>query len=248
VFVEDSSRNGTFINSNLFKVANGDRVEIKSGDEIYLVKPGRDKSAAKADAPGAPTAFMFVNERDRKRHQMGAFLAAATAAAAEESGGTTAHKHHIEVDYNIFEELGKGACGTVYRCQHIATGAVYAVKAIDTSKFAMTPGLSVNELREEAEMMQRLDHPGIVKIKATYETDHWFFIVMEHIRGGDLFDRILERERYSEENARSVMKQILDAVSYLHAADICHRDLKPENILLVNTAATSQFSIFISIS
>ena len=82
-------------------------------------------------------------------------------------------------------------------------------------------------------MMNQLDHPNIVKILDTFQTDHSLLIVMELVQGGDLFDRIVERGRYSEESARLLMAKVLSATSYLHAKDIIHRDLKPENILLV---------------
>ena len=107
----------------------------------------------------------------------------------------------------------------------------------------MNPGLSSKEIREEAVMMLSLDHPNIIRIKDTYESEHWIFIVMEYIRGGDLFDRIIERGRYTEANARSVMLQILDAVNYLHSKDICHRDLKPENILLMSKESDCEIKI-----
>lgn len=58
---------------------------------------------------------------------------------------------------------------------------------------------------------------------------------MELVSGGDLFDRIVERGKYSEANAKLVMQQLLSAVKYLHARNIVHRDLKPENILLLNS-------------
>lgn len=134
-------------------------------------------------------------------------------------------------------------CGTVYECVHKTSRVHYAVKIIDTRKFTMSPGLSSEEIREEAEMMRGLDHPNIIRIKDTYETESWIFIVMEYVRGGDLFDRIIERGRYSEVNTRSAMIQILDAVQYLHSKDICHRDLKPENILLVSKESDCELKI-----
>ena len=66
---------------------------------------------------------------------------------------------------------------------------------------------------------------------------------MELVSGGDLFDRIIERGRFSEESARSVMHKILDAVKYLHSNDIIHRDLKPENILLVSDSSDVDIKI-----
>ncbi len=62
-----------------------------------------------------------------------------------------------------------------------------------------------------------------MKIVDSFETDHKLFIVMELVRGGDLFDRILERGKYSENTARQVMIKLLDAVSYLHSKHIIHR-------------------------
>jgi serine/threonine protein kinase len=141
---------------------------------------------------------------------------------------------HVEDVYIVGDQIGSGMCGTVHLCIHRETGEHYAVKIIDTKKFTKTPGLSTKDLREEAEMMKRLDHPNIIRIKDTFETDNIIFIVMELVRGGDLFDRILEKGRYSEMNARRVMGGILSAVSYLHSEEIIHRDLKPENILLVD--------------
>lgn len=71
---------------------------------------------------------------------------------------------------------------------------------------------------------------------------------MELVKGGDLFDRIIDKGRYSEPEAREVMRMLLEAVKYLHSKGIVHRDLKPENILLVDNSANSQvyFAIIFS--
>ena len=151
--------------------------------------------------------------------------------------------NHIEDEYIIGDEIGSGMCGNVHECIHRSSGVHYAVKIIDTRKFTMSPGLSATELREEANMMLSLDHPNIIRIKDTYEIEHWIFIVMEYVRGGDLFDRIIERGHYTEANAKLVMIQILEAVAYLHTRDICHRDLKPENILLVSQDSDCEIKI-----
>jgi calcium/calmodulin-dependent protein kinase I len=74
----------------------------------------------------------------------------------------------------------------------------------------------------------------------SFETTHKLFIVMELIKGGDLFDRIIDKGKYSEFEAREVMRMLLEAVKYLHSKGIVHRDLKPENILLVDNSPTSQ--------
>jgi len=98
-------------------------------------------------------------------------------------------------------------------------------------------------LKKEAEMMNQLDHPNIVKILDSFQTDLTLYIVMELVRGGDLFDRIVDRGRFSESNARTVMLKVLSATQYLHNNSIIHRDLKPENILLMDTDSDTEVKI-----
>ena len=79
--------------------------------------------------------------------------------------------------------------------------------------------------------MKQLDHPNILKLYEVYEDANSFYLVMELVQGKELFDKIVERGQYSEKDAAHIIRQILSAVSYLHAHDIAHRDLKPENLL-----------------
>ncbi len=70
---------------------------------------------------------------------------------------------------------------------------------------------------------------------------------MELVVGGDLFDRIIQKGKFSERNARHVMRQLLNAVKYLHERGIVHRDLKPENILLTDATNTCEvLNVFLS--
>ncbi|GMI34632.1 hypothetical protein TeGR_g12175, partial [Tetraparma gracilis] len=110
----------------------------------------------------------------------------------------------------------------------------YAVKILSLNRFSgpLAPGLSVEELRGEAEMLKQLDHPYIVKLEDVFTSDTAVYLVMELLHGGDLFDRIVDRGRYDETSSRRVARRILSAVGYLHERHIVHRDLKPENILL----------------
>ena len=234
VFIEDSSTNGTFINDSLTRLS-GERMELKSGDEIFLVNPrnllGRTThgSHSAQDGPDAgEPAFMFVNIRDR----IVAYREKSKVPLPNEQMALAPLKRHVEDEYVIGDQIGSGMCGTVHLCIERATGVHWAVKIIDTKKFALSPGLSPADLREEANMMKDLDHSNIIRIKDTFETDNIIFIVMELVRGGDLFDRIVEKGRYTEDEARPVMQKVLSAVKYLHSRDIIHRDLKPENILL----------------
>ena len=80
--------------------------------------------------------------------------------------------------------------------------------------------------------MKRQDHPNIVKLYEIYYDKARYYAVMEYCAGGELFDQIVKKPYYSESDAAVVMKQLLSAVSYIHAMGITHRDIKPENLLL----------------
>eukprot|EP01087_Luapelamoeba_hula_P006472 TRINITY_DN1654_c0_g1_i2.p1 TRINITY_DN1654_c0_g1~~TRINITY_DN1654_c0_g1_i2.p1 ORF type:complete len:237 (+),score=52.51 TRINITY_DN1654_c0_g1_i2:385-1095(+) len=79
--------------------------------------------------------------------------------------------------------------------------------------------------------MKKVDHPNILKLFEVYEDDEHFFLVLELVEGLELFDKIVDRGNYSERDAANIVKQILEAVRYLHQEGIVHRDLKPENLL-----------------
>ena len=80
--------------------------------------------------------------------------------------------------------------------------------------------------------MRILDHPGIIKLYEVYEGEHHIYLVMELLRGGELFDRVLKRGHYDEPDAAVMISRILSALQYIHSLGIMHRDLKPENLIL----------------
>lgn len=81
------------------------------------------------------------------------------------------------------------------------------------------------------EILSQIDHPNIVKLHEVYDEKSKFYMVMELMTGGELFDRIVEKESYTEKEAADVIRPIVDAVRYCHSMEVCHRDLKPENLL-----------------
>ncbi|RYP65311.1 hypothetical protein DL771_008380 [Monosporascus sp. 5C6A] len=84
---------------------------------------------------------------------------------------------------------------------------------------------------DELDMLQRLQHPHIVRFVDWFESRDKYYIVTELATGGELFDRICEQGKFTEKDASQTIKQILGAVDYLHSKNVVHRDLKPENLL-----------------
>jgi serine/threonine protein kinase len=93
--------------------------------------------------------------------------------------------------------------------------------------------------REVAILKKIGDHPHIVKLVRVDRTKKHFLIAMELLLGGELFERICAREKYTEEDARVVTKQLLDAIAFLHKQNVAHRDLKPENVIYATKSDNS---------
>lgn len=98
-------------------------------------------------------------------------------------------------------------------------------------------------LESEINILKELDHPNIVRFYETYIDYKYIHIVMQLCTGGELFDRIVKLEKFSEKDASELMKKILSAVQHLHKHNICHRDLKPENFLFKNNKENAEIKI-----
>jgi len=144
---------------------------------------------------------------------------------------TTGEETNIDDHYILGEELGTGGFSVVVEATSKTDGEKYAVKIIDKQLIKE----DIKLLKREIDIMKKVDHKNILKLHEIYEDDAKVYIVMELINGSELFDRIVEKGFYSERNAQVVVKQILDAVAYLHSKGIAHRDLKPENLLCSGT-------------
>ncbi|CAB04830.2 Serine/threonine-protein kinase dkf-2 [Caenorhabditis elegans] len=141
-------------------------------------------------------------------------------------------EHEFSQLYQIFAEevLGSGQFGTVYGGIHRRNGQHVAVKLIDKLKF---PPNKEDLLRAEVQILEKVDHPGVVHFMQMLETTDRIFVVMEKLKG-DMLEMILssEKGRLSERTTQFLVAQILEALRYLHHLNIVHCDLKPENILL----------------
>ncbi|KAL2165250.1 hypothetical protein VTH06DRAFT_547 [Thermothelomyces fergusii] len=127
--------------------------------------------------------------------------------------------------YRLGRTLGAGTYGIVREAES-PNGRV-AVKII------LKKAVRGNErmVLDELDMLQRLKHPHIVKFVDWFESRDKYYIVTELATGGELFDRICEQGKFTEKDASQTIRQVLDAVNYLHRNNVVHRDLKPENLL-----------------
>lgn len=137
--------------------------------------------------------------------------------------------------YEPKEILGKGVSSTVRRCIEKDTGKEYAAKIIDISADTDDSSMvSLKEatLREISTLRLVAGHPFIIELHDVFESSTFIFLVFEICKNGELFDYLTNVVALSEKKTKNVMKQLFEAVEFIHSKHVAHRDLKPENILL----------------
>ncbi|XP_031426596.1 calcium/calmodulin-dependent protein kinase type II subunit beta isoform X18 [Clupea harengus] len=134
-------------------------------------------------------------------------------------------------EYQLYEELGKGAFSVVRRCVKLCTGQEHAAKIINTKKLNARDH---QKLDREARICRLLKHSNIVRLHDSISEEGFHYLLFDLVTGGELFEDIVAREYYSEADASHCIHQILDSVNHIHQHDIVHRDLKPENLLLAS--------------
>ncbi|KAJ3347626.1 hypothetical protein HDU83_001938 [Entophlyctis luteolus] len=125
-------------------------------------------------------------------------------------------------EYKTGKTLGQGSYATVKEAVKIGTGEHFAVKVISKKLMAGREHLILNEI-EILKKVSKGNHHIV--------TLHDLYLVMDLCTGGELFDRIVERGSFFEEDAAEIIRTVLEAVAYLHSQNIVHRDIKPENLL-----------------
>eukprot|EP00603_Paraphysomonas_imperforata_P004753 CAMPEP_0114416768 /NCGR_PEP_ID=MMETSP0103-20121206/2605_1 /TAXON_ID=37642 ORGANISM="Paraphysomonas imperforata, Strain PA2" /NCGR_SAMPLE_ID=MMETSP0103 /ASSEMBLY_ACC=CAM_ASM_000201 /LENGTH=428 /DNA_ID=CAMNT_0001585013 /DNA_START=53 /DNA_END=1339 /DNA_ORIENTATION=- len=147
------------------------------------------------------------------------------------SGNGDSIPHVLKVVYKLGDVLGEGAFSVVKLAVNRKTGQKVAVKCIDRQGL---PEEDENSLRQEVAIMKSLQHENIVQFIDFFEEDKFFYVVLEFLEGGELFDRIVKKNFYNEKEARDLVKVILRGIKYIHDKGIAHRDMKPENLLMIS--------------
>ena len=138
----------------------------------------------------------------------------------------------IDEDYSIVREIGQGKHSTVNLAHDLLNSAQYSIKAVNKSAFQES-FRTHESLASEVKIMRKLSHPNVVSLHYIYEDASTIYFILDYMGGGDLFQRIILKNKFSESVASKIMKNLLLALEYLHSLDVIYRDLKPSNILFI---------------
>ncbi|KAE8789157.1 CBL-interacting protein kinase 2 [Hordeum vulgare] len=141
----------------------------------------------------------------------------------EQKGNILMHK------YEMGKMLGQGTFAKVYHARNIETSQSVAIKVTDKEK-VLKGGLT-DQIKREISVMKLVKHPNIVQMYEVMATKTKIYFVLEHVKGGELFNKV-QRGRLKEDAARKYFQQLICAVDFCHSRGVYHRDLKPENLLL----------------
>eukprot|EP01111_Echinosteliopsis_oligospora_P010043 TRINITY_DN3050_c0_g1_i1.p1 TRINITY_DN3050_c0_g1~~TRINITY_DN3050_c0_g1_i1.p1 ORF type:complete len:330 (-),score=81.66 TRINITY_DN3050_c0_g1_i1:136-1125(-) len=138
-------------------------------------------------------------------------------------------KPRIEDVYEFGPIIGQGAFSIVREGTCRETKQMVAIKQISKQHISSA---DMKRLGTEIEIMKKMKHNNIIQLIDVYDnSDEHLYLVMELVEGGELFDKIVDKGNYSEKDACNLVRQIVEAVDYMHIHGVCHRDLKPENLL-----------------
>eukprot|EP00732_Lithocolla_globosa_P005531 Lithocolla_globosa_v1_NODE_5785_length_1184_cov_15.126661.p1 type:complete len:331 gc:universal NODE_5785_length_1184_cov_15.126661:1140-148(-) len=139
-------------------------------------------------------------------------------------------KNDVLNKYTIGKKLGAGNFSIVKRCTEKSTGKEYALKIIDKKTLEGKEEM----IDTETDILCKVKHKNIISLKEHFDTPEKLYLVMDLATGGELFERIVSKGSYTEKDASKLVRNIVEAIEYLHSMDVVHRDLKPENLLFAD--------------
>lgn len=135
-------------------------------------------------------------------------------------------------DFELLNLVGKGSFGKVIQVRKINTGEIFAMKVL--SKRHIVEHNEVAHTKSEKNILMRLQHPFLVGLNYSFQTDDKLYFILDYVNGGELFYHLQRDKRFSEDRVRFYGAEIVLALEYLHSAGVVYRDLKPENLLLTD--------------
>ncbi|KAG9321294.1 hypothetical protein KVV02_007867 [Mortierella alpina] len=149
--------------------------------------------------------------------------------------GEPADNRTFDSQYERGPQLGSGNFATVFRATHRRTGVVYAVKVVN-KKGGFSAKVE-SSLEREIGILMGIDHENLLRICEVFNETEFYYVVTELAPDGELFDQIIDKQKFTESETRHIFRQVLAGVQYLHERGVVHRDLKPENILVMDKEA-----------
>ena len=143
--------------------------------------------------------------------------------------------------YTYVRQIGSGAFSVVILCEHVKTHIQYACKVV--SRDLLVEEKTFDRFEQEVRIVQSLSHPSIVKIEELVFQEKLIFVVMEYCVRGDLFNYIVKNGSLADFVIKRMLRQLLEALAYIHERKLAHRDIKPENIL-INAAGNAKLGDF----
>lgn len=219
LLLKDTSTNGTWLNN--------ERIEK---DRNQILSQGDEVTVGVGVAQDVLSLVVFINESFKKRLELAKLEGLKTSRPkGSKLSSPKSQPTGIFKDYSIKDEVvGQGAFAIVKKAVERKTGKTFAVKIISKRKVMG----NIDGVTRELEVLRRLNHPRIVRLKGFYEDDESYYLLMEFVSGGDLMDFVAAHGSVGEDAGREITKQVLEAVKYIHGMGISHRDLKPDNILI----------------
>jgi len=141
--------------------------------------------------------------------------------------------------YHVRQVVGDGNFAVVRVCYNRITRKEFAVKIIDKAKCQGKEHM----IESEIAILTAIQHPNIIQLEEVFDFPGEKYLVMEYVAGGDLFDAIAADMKYTEPVARDMIKDLANALQYLHDRMICHRDIKPENLLVIDHRSTKSLKL-----
>ncbi|XP_039532527.1 serine/threonine-protein kinase DCLK1a isoform X5 [Pimephales promelas] len=196
--------------------------------------------SAKSPSP-SPTSPGSLKKRKGSQHSGSSVsLASTKVCSLEEEEGSVSDAEPLEETpiptvpssisdrYKVGRMIGDGNFAVVHECVEHSTSRAYALKIINKGKCRGKEHMIQNEVA----ILRRVKHPNIVLLIEEMDTYSELYLVMELVKGGDLFDAITSANRYTERDASGMLYNLANAIKYLHSLNIVHRDIKPENLLV----------------